>query len=49
MNKWPRHFAEEILKLREEERSEALKAVPEHLREWVEFYVREYEKRVKRS
>lgn len=40
--KRPRFYAAEIIALKtKEERRAALAKVPEHLRDWVEFYVRD--------
>lgn len=40
--KRPRHYAAEIIAIKtREERRAALAKVPEHLRDWVEFYVKD--------
>lgn len=50
IEKRPRQYAEEILKLKKrEDRAIALAKVPEQWRSWVEFYVRDAYERSKQK
>lgn len=42
LEKRPRQYASEIIALPKEERRAALDKVPDDLRPWVEFYVRDW-------